>query len=91
MITQTHKIINKKWVIQILWMLQNQQKVSYGDIQKILQIPKSTLNRRLNELVQYKYLTKFVYGSISKPYYTEYQITSLALNHINNLIPDYNK
>lgn len=86
MIIQTHKIINKKWVIYILFTLQNRQKVSYSSIQNILQIPKSTLNRRLNELVKYKYLQKYVYGSVSKPHYTEYQITNLGLNCINNLI-----
>lgn len=78
-------VINKKWALQILFILQNNQKVSYGTILKVLQIPRSTLNRRLNELVQYKYLTKFIYSSKSKPHHTEYQITRLALDNINNL------
>jgi len=82
---QIYEIVNKKWVLQILFALQGQQKISYKLIKIILHIPKTTLNRRLNELVKYKYLIKYTYGSVNKPHYTEYQISKLGLNHINNV------
>jgi len=81
-----YKLINKKWVIQILFVLQKEQKVSYKSIKNIIQIPKTTLNRRLFELTKYQYIEKYVYGSISKPHHTEYKITNLGLHNINNML-----
>jgi len=79
------KIPNRKWAIQILFILYNKNKLSYRKIKTILQIPNSTLSLRLNELTKIDYLQKFVYGSINKPHYTEYQITDFGLNYINSL------
>jgi len=81
-----NQIINKKWSLSILLFLHGREKTSYRQIKKSLQIADSSLNRRLNELTKEMYLEKFVYGSISKPHCTEYEITSLAVNRINNLL-----
>jgi len=81
---QEQKIINQKWSIGILILLSNNKKHSYRSI-KHTGIPNSTLSLRLNELVKNKYIEKFIYGSISKPHYTEYKITSFGLDYINNM------
>jgi len=83
----TQHIINRKWVIQILFLVCD-KKVSYKNIKNILSIPNSTLTKRVNELTQIGYLDKFVYGSISKPHYTEYKITQNGLNIINSMLDD---
>lgn len=83
---QERKIITQKWVIQILFMLSSKQKVSYKNIKNILQIPNSTLSLRVNDLVKINYLQKFIYGSLSKPHYTEYQITDFGLDYLNNIM-----
>lgn len=80
-------IINKKWSIPILCMLYSKQKFSYKSIKTILHIPNSTVSLRLNELTKNNYIQKFVYGSKSKPHYTDYQITDFGLNYINSIIP----
>lgn len=83
---QEHKIINKKWMLQILIILSTNKKLSYRKIKNTLNIPNSTLALRVNELTKYNYLQKFVYGSITKPHYTEYAITEFGLDYINNII-----
>ena len=82
--------LNKKWVIQILFVLYNKNKISYKNLKNIISIPNSTLSLRVNEMVKYGYLERFVYGSISKPHYTEYKITHLGLEYINNLLKHIN-
>lgn len=81
------KIVNKKWAIQILFMLSSNQKFSYKSIKYILHIPNSTVSLRLNELTENNYIQKFIYGSKSKPHYTDYQITDFGLDYINSVIP----
>lgn len=81
----SYKIINRKWVIQILCLVSDKQ-VSYKNIKNILSIPNSTLTKRVNELTQIGYVEKFIYGSISKPHYTEYKITRIGLDIINNML-----
>lgn len=90
MTVNNHTIINKKWTILILFILYNKKKKSYKSIKNILQIPNSTLALRLNELVQCKYINKFIYGSINKPHYTDYEITNLGLDYINNMLSTIN-
>lgn len=85
-ILQESKLLNKKWILQILFLLQNNQKVSYKLLRKTLQIPNSTLILRVNELVKYKYLNKFIYGSKSKPYYSDYQISQFGLDQLNRFV-----
>ena len=80
------KITTKKWTIPILFILRNNNQLSYRKIKYISQIPNSTLSLRLNELVKYKYLEKFIFGSISKPHYTEYKITEFGLDCLNKLV-----
>ena len=82
---QISNTINKKWVIQILFLVCNKQ-VSYKNIKNILSIPNSTLTKRVNELTQIGYVEKFIYGSISKPHYTEYKITQKGLDVINSML-----
>lgn len=84
--TQTHKIINKKWVIQILLLLQNGKRYSYRKIKDKTEIPNSTLALRVVELEKYNFITRYVYGSKSKPHYTNYEITQIGLNHLNSLL-----
>lgn len=81
-----YKIITQKWSVQILFILYSNKKISYKKIKNILQIPNSTLSLRVNELTKYNYLKKFVYGSVRKPHYTEYQITEFGLDYLNNII-----
>lgn len=78
--------LNKKWVIQILFVLYDKNKYSYKNLKNIISIPNSTLSLRVNEMVKYGYLKRFVYGSISKPHYTEYKITDLGLEYVDNLL-----
>lgn len=84
---QEHKIINQKWVIQILFVLYNQKRQSYNSIKKKLDIPNSTLSLRVVELTKYKFLERFVYGSKSKPFYTDYKITKLGLDYLYDIFP----
>lgn len=77
-------MLNQKWVLQILFITCTQK--SYRSIRTTLGIPNSTLSVRLTELVKFGYLEKFIYGSVSKPHYTEYVITELGLKCINKLI-----
>jgi len=83
------KIINKKWTLPILFILQGNKQLSYKKIKTILNIPNSTVSLRLNDLVECKYIEKFIYGSISKPHYTEYQITKFGLDYLNNLTANH--
>lgn len=83
---QEHRIVTQKWIILILFVCKTNQKISYSSFKNILNIPNSTLIIKLNELVKYKYLQKFIYGSVSKPHYTEYQITPFGLDTINKLL-----
>lgn len=78
--------LNKKWVIQILFVLYDKNKYSYKNLKNIISIPNSTLSLRVNEMIKYGYLERFVYGSISKPHYTEYKITDLGLEYVDNLL-----
>lgn len=78
-------LINKKWSLQILFFLKNKQNISYRNIKNKLQIPNSTLSIRLTELTNHKYIEKSVYGSVSKPHYTDYKITNIGLECINSL------
>jgi len=80
------KILGKQWAFSILLFLYGRENVTYRQIKKSVQISDTSLCRRLNELVKYKYLEKFVYGSISKPHYTEYKITDFAIKYINSLL-----
>jgi len=84
-------IINKKWSIQILFVLFSGTKISYKSLKNILSIPNSTLSLRVNELVKIRYIERYVYGSTSKPHNTDYKITQIGLNYINNLINDKNQ
>lgn len=82
-----HKIITKQWIIFILITLRKNQRISYKNISKLSQIPTSTLTIKLKELIKYKYVEKFVYGSIRKPHNTDYKITPLGLQLLNNVLP----
>lgn len=82
-----YKPINNKWALSILFILYD-RKFSYKLIKQMLQIPNTTLSTRLTELVKLQYLNKYVYGSISKPHYTEYEITKKGLEYINSVIPE---
>ena len=83
----SYNVINRKWVIQILFLVSDKQ-VSYKNIKNILSIPNSTLTKRVNELTRVGYIEKFIYGSVSKPHCTEYKITQNGLNIINNMLDD---
>ena len=83
----SNQIINKKWTIQLLLFLHCKNQISYKSIKNSIQIPNSTLALRLNELVKYNFIEKFVYGPTNKPHSTEYKITTTGLDHINNLFP----
>ncbi len=76
--------VNQKWVLQILFITCTQK--SYRNIRLTLGIPNSTLSIRLAELVKFDYLEKFIYGSVSKPHYTEYVITKLGRKYLDDLI-----
>lgn len=86
--SQQQKTLNKKWVLQILILLQNNDEFSYKNIHKILKIPTSTLSERLRDLTEYKFIQKHVYGNARAPHYTDYKITEFGLNYINNLFPN---
>ena len=83
-----YKVINQKWAIFILIALHKGERFSYKKITQTSQIPTSTLSMRLKELVNYKFLEKFVYGSVSKPHNVDYKITDFGLQYLNNVIPD---
>lgn len=85
MYNQIFKTVHKKWVIQILSMLYNEQEFNYTGIKNNLKIPNTTLSIRLKQLVEIKYIEKFTYGSIRKPHNTTYKITNLGLQYFNNL------
>jgi len=82
----TNNIINKKWTLQILFLLNDSNQHSYKSIKHFLNIPNSTLALRLTELTKHNYLTKYIYGSTSMPHLTEYKITDTGLDSINNII-----
>jgi len=84
---QEYKIITKQWMIFILITLRNQQRMSYKKIAQTSQIPTSTLSVKLKELVKYRFIEKFVYGSIRKPHNTDYKITNLGVNVLNEVLP----
>ncbi len=77
-------MLNKKWALQILFITCTQK--SYRFIRSTLGIPNSTLSIRLTELVKFGYLEKFIYGSTSKPHYTEYIITKLGQEYLDKII-----
>lgn len=85
---QEYKTINQKWAIFILIALRKGERFSYKKIAQTSQIPTSTLSIRLRELIKYKFLEKFVYGSISKPHNVDYKITDFGLEYLNNVIPN---
>jgi len=82
-----HKIITKQWMIFILISLRKNKMLSYKQISQISQIATSTLSPKLKELVKYKFIEKYEYGSVSKPHRTEYQITNLGINVLNDVLP----
>jgi len=83
---QDYKIINQKWMIFILLSLYKQNKLSYKKIAQTSQIPTSTLSIKLKELIKYKFVEKFVYGSVSKPHNVDYKITNSGMKCINNIL-----
>ncbi len=83
---QDNVTTNKKWAIQILLLLHGNNPVRYKQIKQLLHISDSSLSRMLKELTKEKYITKFTFGSIRKPHHTEYEITNLAVEYINNLL-----
>ena len=85
-----YKLITKQWMIFILISLRNQQRMSYKKIAQISQIPTSTLSVKLKELTKYGYVEKFVYGSTRKPHNTDYKITELGINCLNNVLSNIN-
>lgn len=82
---QTQKVITQKWGLHILLVLSDKKRHSYKSIKKILNIPNSTLSLRVVELTKYKFIQRYVYGSITKPYYTDYKITEFGLNYLNDM------
>lgn len=84
--SQEQKTIIQKWAIPIMFVLYNEQKFSYNKLRGMLDIPNSTLSLRLNELIKYKFIEKFIYGNPRGPHYTDYQISDFGLKYINNLI-----
>lgn len=85
---QDYKLITKQWMIFILITLRKNQRISYKKIAQISQIPTSTLSIKLRELVKYRFVEKFVYGSISKPHNVDYKITVLGLDCLNSVLPN---
>jgi len=85
---QHKKLVNKKWVVQILFTLHNRQKLSYKLLKNTLCIPNATMAIRLDEMVKLRYLERFVYGSISKPHYTDYQITDFGVRYVDEMVKD---
>lgn len=82
-----YRLITKQWMIFILITLRKEQKISYKKISQLSQIPTSTLSIKLKELVKYKFVEKFVYGSITKPHNVDYMITELGIICLNNVLP----
>jgi DNA-binding HxlR family transcriptional regulator len=87
---QEYKLITKQWMIFILITLRKEQRISYRKIANTSQIPTSTLSIKLKELVKYRFIEKFVYGSVSKPHNVDYKITEFGMNCLNNVL-SYNK
>ena len=85
---QERKTINQKWAIFILIVLRTEKKYSYKKIAKLSQIPTSTLSIRLRHLVKYKFIEKFVYGSIRAPHNVDYKITEFGMKYLNNILPN---
>jgi len=83
---QEYKMVTKQWIIFILIALRKGNRISYKNISIISQIPTATLSVKLRELIKYKYVEKFVYGSIRKPHNTDYKITNLGLSVLNGII-----
>lgn len=86
---QEQKIINQKWSIKILIILHDQKRHSYRSIKNI-GIPNSTLSLRVNELTKYRFVEKYIYGSRSKPYYSDYKITEFGLDYLNSILINFN-
>ncbi len=85
-VEQYHKVIHKKWVIQILFLLYSGKQISYKKIKELASIPNATLTTRVNELTKYGYMQRFVYGSKTKPHYTEYCISETGKKYIDDLL-----
>ena len=83
-----YKIITQKWAFFILIALRRNKKYSYKKIAQKSEIPTSTLDIRLAELVKYKFIEKFVYGSIRGPHNVDYKISNFGLKYLNDLLPD---
>jgi len=87
-LTKPHyKLITKRWMIFILITLRKEQRISYKKIAQTSQIPTSTLSIKLKELVKYRLVERFVYGSISKPHNVDYKITELGASCLNSVLP----
>lgn len=84
---QEYKLITKQWMIFILITLRKEQRMSYKKIAQTSQIPTSTLSVKLKELLKYRFVEKFIYGSISKPHNVDYKITELGIICLNNVLP----
>ncbi len=84
---QEYKLITKQWMIFILITLRKKQRLSYKKIAQTSQIPTSTLSIKLKELIKYRFIEKFVYGSIRKPHNVDYKITELGMSCLNNVLP----
>ncbi len=85
---QEEKTINLKWAIKILSILRDGTRHSYKSIKK-RGIPNSTLTLRVNELTKYRFIEKFIYGSKSKPYYSDYKITKFGLDYLNSILNSF--
>jgi len=83
---QEQKTIYQKWAVHILFVLYGKQKMSYRKIKNMLNIPTSTLSLRLNQLIRYKFIEKFVYGNSRGPHYVEYQITDFGMKYLNSFL-----
>ncbi len=86
---QAQKIITQKWALYILLILSNKKRHSYKSIKNKLGIPNSTLSLRVVELTKYKFIHRYVYGSTTKPHYTDYEITKFGLDYLNNTYKKY--
>jgi len=82
-----YKLITKQWMIFILITLKKEDRISYKKIAQRSQIPTSTLSIKLKELVKYRFIEKFIYGSVSKPHNVDYKITNLGIDCLNNVLP----
>lgn len=82
---QARKVITQKWALHILFILSDKKRHSYKSIKNNLVIPNSTLSLRVVELTKYKFIQRYIYGSVTKPYYTDYEITEFGLNYLNDM------